>query len=184
MRVLLSITAVVWVAAEVRQALRRRPEATAADHGSRAAIRACVFVAVAGTVVARRDAPSATIDGQAPAAALGLALVWCGLGLRLWSFHTLGRYFTVTVQTSPDQPIISRGPYRVIRHPGYAGLLLAAIGLGFATDNWLALLAVAGVIALGLVYRITVEERALSRDLEGRYQSYAATRKRLIPYVW
>ena len=72
----------------------------------------------------------------------------------------------------------------MIRHPGYAGLLLAVIGLGFVIDNWASLVVLTAAIACGIIYRIIVEERALSRDLGGRYQSYAESRKRLVPFVW
>ena len=56
--------------------------------------------------------------------------------LRLWSFHTLGRYFTLTIQTSSDQPVIADGPYRLIRHPSYAGLLLIIMAVGLFIGNW------------------------------------------------
>jgi protein-S-isoprenylcysteine O-methyltransferase Ste14 len=88
------------------------------------------------------------------------------------------------VQTSQDQPVISTGPYRVVRHPGYAGILAAVVGLGFVIDNWVSLVVLTVAIAGGLIYRIGVEERALARDLGGRYQSYAESRKRLVPFVW
>ena len=72
----------------------------------------------------------------------------------------------------------------MIRHPGYAGLLIAVVGIGFAIDNWASLVALTSAMTTGLVYRIKVEERALSRDLGGRYQRYAASRKRLVPFIW
>jgi protein-S-isoprenylcysteine O-methyltransferase Ste14 len=143
-----------------------------------------MVIAALGAALARKRVPSATIGTESLVASIGLVLLWCGLGLRLWSFQTLGRYFTFTVQTSPDQPVISAGPYRVIRHPGYAGMLLAVIGLGFTIDNWVSLVVLTGAVASGLIYRIVVEERALSRDLGGRYQAYARSRRRLIPFVW
>jgi protein-S-isoprenylcysteine O-methyltransferase Ste14 len=115
---------------------------------------------------------------------IGLFCLWFGVGLRLWSFRTLGRYFTFTVQTSQDQPVVSTGPYRVIRQPGYAGILLAVIGLGVIINNWASLIVLTGAITCGIIYRITIEERALSLDLGGRYQSYAEGRKRLVPFVW
>ncbi len=143
-----------------------------------------MVIAAMGAVLAKKWFPSATIGTETVAASIGLIVLWCGLGLRLWSFQTLGRYFTFTVQTSQDQPVISAGPYRVIRHPGYAGILMAVVGLGFTIDNWVSLVVLAGAIASGLILRISVEERALSRDLEGRYQSYAESRKRLVPFIW
>jgi protein-S-isoprenylcysteine O-methyltransferase Ste14 len=181
---LLLVTAAVWVVFEARQALRQRPEARSADGGSRLAIRLSIATGGIGAGLVKQWVPSATIGTEATAAWIGLTILWCGVGLRLWSFQTLGRYFTFTVQTSEDQPVISAGPYRVIRHPGYAGILLAITGVGFVMDNWVSVVVLTGAIAIGLVYRITVEERALSRDLGGRYQSYAEGRRRLVPFVW
>ena len=115
----------------------------------------------------------------------GLAVLWCGIALRVWSIRTLGRYFTFTVQTSTDQPVITTGPYRVLRHPAYTGLLLALIGIAILTTrNWLSLLVLIPFVVVGLIYRIQVEERALLQDLGDTYRSYTATHKRLIPYIW
>ena len=111
-------------------------------------------------------------------------LFWSGISLRLWSFHTLGRYFTFTVQSSNDQPVIVDGPYRVIRHPSYAGLLLIIMAFGLFIGNWWSLVCLAGTVTGGLVFRIRVEERALTRNLGDRYLSYAATHKRLVPFIW
>ena len=155
-----------------------------ADRGSAVAIRASMLAAALGASVAARSLPSARIGTQDVASAIGLVVLWCGMGLRVWSFHTLGRYFTFTVQTSRDQPVITGGPYRVIRHPGYAGLIIVMIGIGFTIDNWGSLVLLTSAITIGLVYRITVEERALFRDLGVPYQCYAASRKRLVPFVW
>jgi protein-S-isoprenylcysteine O-methyltransferase Ste14 len=183
-RILLPVTGIVWAVFEVRQAMQQRPEARSADGGSRLAVRFSTLLGVVGAVVCKRTLHSGAIGTQATAEWIGLVFLWCGVGLRIWSFLTLGRYFTFTVQTSHDQPVISTGPYRVIRHPGYAGILLAVVGLGFVINNWASLLVLTGAIAAGLIYRITVEERALSSDLGGRYQSYAEGRKRLVPLVW
>lgn len=184
MRTLLPITDIIWAIFEIRQALQQRPEARVAERGSRLALRFSSLVGVVGVVVCKKSRPSAVIGAQTTAGWIGLVFLWCGGGLRIWSFQTLGRYVTFTVQTSQDQPVISAGPYRVIRHPGYARILLAVIGLGFVINNWASLVVPTGAIAAGLIYRITVEERALSSDLGGRYQSYAEGRKRLVPFVW
>ena len=80
------------------------------------------------------------------AASIGLVVLWCGIGLRVWSFRTLGRYFTFTVQTSQDQPVIAAGPYRAIRHPGYAGLIMLIIAICSAINNWAFLVVFASMI--------------------------------------
>jgi protein-S-isoprenylcysteine O-methyltransferase Ste14 len=114
----------------------------------------------------------------------GLAVAWAGIGLRLWSFRTLGRYFTFRVQTRADQPVISSGPYRLVRHPGYGGLELALLGFGLMLGTWIGVLAMAVLPMMGLWYRIRVEERALVAALGEPYRAFAATRKKMIPFVW
>jgi protein-S-isoprenylcysteine O-methyltransferase Ste14 len=183
-RILLYATAVVWLVAELRQSTVRRPGATQSDRGSRRVIRLATIAGVVLAGLAARFAPGFEIAARAAWDWIGLVVLWCGIGLRLWCFRTLGRYFTFTVQTSRDQPVITGGPYRFVRHPSYAGILLAVIGLGLLIGNWLSLVALAVSVGLGLVYRIDVEDRALLSDLGDDYREYASTHKRLVPFVW
>jgi protein-S-isoprenylcysteine O-methyltransferase Ste14 len=183
-RWILMVTAVIWVLLELRQSVTHRPEAVTASRRSELAFR---LIVVVGALLARtlsRVAPSATIRPAAVADWIGLVLFWSGIGLRLWSFHTLGRYFTFTVQTSSDQPVITNGPYQLIRHPGYAGLLLVIIAVGRFTGNWWSLACLTAAMAGGVVFRIRVEEQALIQNLGDRYRDYAATRRRLVPFIW
>lgn len=96
----------------------------------------------------------------------------------------MGRYFTFTVQTSSDQPVITDGPYRVVRHPSYTGLLLVFMAVGLFIGNWYSLVVLTVVVASGLVFRIRVEERALMQNLGNGYSDYAAAHKRLVPLIW
>ena len=104
--------------------------------------------------------------------------------LRVWSFVSLGQYFTFTVKVSGDQPVITRGPYRVLRHPGYAGGLLAIVGIGLLNGNWISLATIALLWLALTVWRIHIEENALMTTLDGRYRAYATLRKRLVPLIW
>jgi len=184
MRWILVGTTAVWVVLELRQSVTRRPEALRVGWGSEVLFRLVVGVGALGAGVLARAAPSATIRPAAVADWIGLALFWGGISLRLWSFHTLGRYFTFTVQTSRDQPVIADGPYRLIRHPSYAGLLLVIVAVGLVIGNWLSLVCLTVAVAIGLVFRIRVEERALVQNLGEGYRDYAATHKRLVPFIW
>ncbi len=181
---LLVATLVVWFVGESRQSRRSRPEATPAGWGTGTPIRVATAVGVLGAFGIRRALPSADLPSGAAVGWIALALLWCGVGLRFWSFATLGRYFTFTVQTSPDQPVVSSGPYRFVRHPGYAGVLVAVVGAGVLIGNWVSLAFLVTAVLVGLVLRIRIEERALSADLGGRYQAYARGRSRLVPGVW
>jgi protein-S-isoprenylcysteine O-methyltransferase Ste14 len=86
--------------------------------------------------------------------------------------------------TSADQPVITTGPYRVLRHPSYAGMLLVLGGIGLSYGNWLSLAALVFPPLIGFIYRIHVEEAALSATLGAAYTTYASRRKRIIPFVW
>ena len=114
----------------------------------------------------------------------GLAVIYAGLALRSWSIATLGRYFTYAVQVERGQRVIQHGPYSVVRHPGYAGFLLAHSGTGLALDNWLSL-AIATLLPLvGILVRVRVEEDALVRELGDTYRSYCLRTRRLVPGIW
>jgi protein-S-isoprenylcysteine O-methyltransferase Ste14 len=181
--VLLVATIVIWISFELRQSLTERSEATHVDRGSFLILR--ILYPVGFIIALELDKHHVLpIHPLMVSTWLGLSLLWCGAALRLWSFRTLGRYFTFTVQTSDDQPVISNGPYRVLRHPSYAGLLLAIAGIGLLFDSWASLAALILFLSVSLIYRIRVEELALARDLGGRYQTYATGRKRLIPFAW
>lgn len=175
---------VAWTAIEMRQAGRRRPGATRMDRGSAQVIRACWMAALAVVLVAVRVVPSASIGHGVIGFGIGLVVALAGIALRVWSQKTLGRYFTVTVMTSPDQPVIATGPYRVLRHPSYAGLELVFVGIGLVLGNWVGVAAMALLPMVGFAYRIHVEEAALSAALGEAYRSYAAGRRRMIPFIW
>jgi protein-S-isoprenylcysteine O-methyltransferase Ste14 len=181
--VLFACTIAAWMLLEIPQALKRRPEASSGDRGSLLMVRFWVTVAIVLAVLALRIASAAVLDGTV-LFGLGLAMMWCGICLRFWSFRTLGRYFTFTVMTSADQPVVTGGPYRFVRHPSYLAIVLALTGIGATYGNWLSLAALALVPLIGFIYRIRVEEAALSATLGSAYTSYASGRKRLIPFLW
>ena len=114
---------------------------------------------------------------------LGMLLVYAGITLRLYAIHVLGTSFTTTVAIAPDQHVIEAGPYRLIRHPSYTGLLITLLGIGLSSTNWLSLLALMGCALIGLSSPIHVEERVLQEHVGLRYQEYMQRSKRLIPFV-
>jgi protein-S-isoprenylcysteine O-methyltransferase len=79
--------------------------------------------------------------------------------------------------------VIAAGPYRYVRHPSYAGLLLAFLGLGVFFGNWLSLGVLMIPITLAVIHRIRLEESMLVSALGPAYNAYCARTKRLIPGV-
>jgi protein-S-isoprenylcysteine O-methyltransferase Ste14 len=138
--VLVLCTLGVWTIIEIWQALNRRSEATNMDRGSLGVVRLSAAAGVLLAALAHNVTATAFPD-NAVILGISLAVVWAGIGLRWWSFRTLGRYFTFTVMTSANQPVITTGPYRVLRHPSYAGILLIIAGIGLSYGNWLSLAA-------------------------------------------
>jgi protein-S-isoprenylcysteine O-methyltransferase Ste14 len=163
---------------------QRRAEATNADKGSYALLLTCAAAGLVWLVVASIAVPAAMIRPTSAAFAVGITLFLAGFGMRRWSEMTLGRYFTFTVMISADQPVIASGPYRLVRHPGYTGVLLIVIGSGLVNGNWLGLTGWTLLVLLPLLYRIHVEENALLIALGDRYRAYAAHHKRLLPLIW
>lgn len=127
--------------------------------------------------------PSAAIAAAPTVFWIGIACVLAGTGLRWYAVANLGRYFTVDVATQASQPVIDVGPYRYIRHPAYAGLLLALAGFALALGNWAGLLAMLLLPGSAFGYRIAVEEAALLSTLGEPYARYMRRTWRLIPFL-
>jgi protein-S-isoprenylcysteine O-methyltransferase Ste14 len=115
---------------------------------------------------------------------VGVAMVLAGVGLRAWAIVTLGRYFRRVVTIEPGQTLVRRGPYRLLRHPSYAGILLAFAGLGLALGSWVSAAVALVTLFVGLLPRIRVEERALRQAFGGDYEDYASHTSRVLPHVW
>ena len=126
---------------------------------------------------------TAPISFAAQVAAVVLAVV--GYGLAAWATYT-NRFFSSAVRLQPDrkQIVIDQGPYSVVRHPGYAGMLLYLPFSGIALGSWLAGLLAGVLLTFLLLRRTLLEDAMLRRGLPG-YDAYAARVKyRLIPGVW
>ena len=180
----LDLSVAAFAVGELSQAWRVRRGARRADLRAEIVFRALFFAGVLGLPIGRALAPDATTGDGAWLFAVGLVVGWLGLLLRWWSFASLGKYFTLVVKTSDDQPIVDRGPYRVLRHPSYSGLLLVVAGCGLMLGNWLGTTTAVVLVSTALVYRLRREESALTAALGDRYRLFAQGRARLIPYVW
>jgi protein-S-isoprenylcysteine O-methyltransferase Ste14 len=108
-----------------------------------------------------------------------------GVALRYWSMLTLGEFFTRTLVVVPGHAIVTTGPYRVVRHPGYlaqpvvltAGCALASLNLGLV-----ALLA--PLLLAAYAHRIRAEERMLASRFGREYREYSSRTSCLFPGVF
>jgi protein-S-isoprenylcysteine O-methyltransferase len=143
-----------------------------------------ILLSIATALLVTIHCPAAAILRREICIILGLVFFVAGLALRWWAIIVLGRFFTVDVQIAPDHQLIDSGPFRVMRHPSYTGVLLAFAGFGLSLANWAALLVLLLPITAALIHRIIVEEAALRRALGQRYLDYTARTSRLIPGIY
>jgi protein-S-isoprenylcysteine O-methyltransferase Ste14 len=115
---------------------------------------------------------------------LGLLIMLLSLALRFWSMRVLGEYYTRTLRVTENQAIVSQGPYRVIRHPGYLGTIFVWIGFAFAVGNWIATIILAILLFSVYGYRIRSEEAMLMDRFGNEYQEYRKQTWRLIPFIY
>ena len=114
---------------------------------------------------------------------IGIAVGVVGLGIRVWSMRVLGRDYTRSLRTRETQAVVERGPYRLVRHPGYIGSILVWVGSRLAV-NWLVAAATALVLLPVYAYRISAEEQMLVDHFGDAYRTYRARTWRLVPFVW
>jgi len=183
----------IWEIAQVAIVLPRSPELVAERVSGRMSdyrwdmviLSVMGLATIAKYVVAGLDLRYGW-TARLPLALQIAALVFAtlGYGLTVWAMAT-NRFFAKVnrIQRERGHEVVSHGPYRWVRHPGYLGTLAFELGTPVALSSWWALIPAALMVLL-TVLRTALEDRALRRDLPG-YEEYAQeTRWRLLPGVW
>lgn len=111
----------------------------------------------------------------------GAALVALGLGFAIWARVHLGGNWSGTVTLKQDHNLTRTGPYRLVRHPIYTGILLAILGSAIAEAEWRGFVALV-LIMLAFLRKIAVEERFLVAEFGDVYARYRAEVPALIPW--
>ena len=114
--------------------------------------------------------------------AAGLVLFALGLGLAIWARVHLGRNWGVPMTQKDEPELVTGGPYRLVRHPIYSGIIAAGIGTAVGLSwFWLVPVLLAGSY---FVYAATVEERFLAEEFPDTYLQYKRSTKMLVPFVF
>lgn len=188
--ILLSVSSVAWLALEITLIVRdarRGMGRTGRDRGTRSLNFILVLVAVvAADVLAGVAGPGSPlrVPGKSWIVLAGLIIIWAGLAIRVWAVAELGRSFRTTVEVDAGQAVVSSGPYRLVRHPSYTGLLLIATGFGLGEDTWPGLVICLVLPLAAMLWRIRVEEAELGRVLGEPYLAYREHTWRLVPGLW
>lgn len=111
----------------------------------------------------------------------GLLTILLGLVIRVWASVTLGGMYSGYLRVKIGRILVTDGPYRFVRHPGYAGFLLVALGLAIGYSSLIGLVAIPVLLLPGLAYRMRVEERLLHEQFGEEYIAYVQHTGKLFP---
>jgi protein-S-isoprenylcysteine O-methyltransferase len=187
---LMSLTSelgLIYLVSEILLTLTRRSRSktgTKQDRSTLGIIWLVIAVSVMTGIFVAQNFRAATLPHERMFATAGVVLFFAGLILRWWAIIVLGRFFTVDVTIETDHELVERGPFRIVRHPSYTGVLLAFVGLALSLRNWAALLVILIPIGVAFIHRMNVEEDALSHALGSRYAEYMKRTKRLVPFIY
>jgi protein-S-isoprenylcysteine O-methyltransferase Ste14 len=114
--------------------------------------------------------------------AVGLGLFALGLGFAIWARVHIGRNWGSPMTQKSEPELVTSGPYHLVRHPIYSGILTAGAGTAVALSwQWLIVVGLAGTYFL---YSATVEERYLTQQFPDTYPAYRHSTKMFVPYIF
>jgi protein-S-isoprenylcysteine O-methyltransferase Ste14 len=122
------------------------------------------------------------LDSDPWRAGFGILLFALGLGFAIWARLHIGRNWGTPMSKKDDPELVTSGPYRLVRHPIYSGILLAGVGTAVALNwTWLFVVVLTGVY---FVYSAIEEERYLTVQFPDSYPIYRRSTKMLVPFIF
>ena len=115
---------------------------------------------------------------------LGIGLMLLGIVIRISAVLTLRKAFTLNVQVTSRQRLITSGLYQKIRHPAYTGSILCLVGVALALRNFLSVIGVFCCCIICYQIRIAVEEAVLENRFGEEYTSYKRNTYKLFPFIF
>jgi len=185
LNVVVIIVSLVWFLSEVFLArLKRSADAdTKVDKSSLRILWAVIILSIVSGVFLGAQHTGHFGGGSVLVPLTGLALIAAGLIVRWIAILSLRRQFTVDVAITSGHRLIKAGIYRSVRHPSYSGSLLSFFGLGLCFSSYLSLLVIFVPILSAFLYRIRIEEKALTDAFGKEYELYCSSTKRFIPGI-
>lgn len=115
-------------------------------------------------------------------AGVGLVLFALGLGFAIWARMHIGRNWGTPMAQKNEPELVTSGPYHLVRHPIYSGILVAGVGTAVALSwLWLTAVVLAGIYFL---YSAAVEERYMIEQFPDAYPAYKRSTKMLVPFIF
>jgi protein-S-isoprenylcysteine O-methyltransferase Ste14 len=168
---------IYWLLAAV--SMKRGRIQWSREVGVRVVLVVLVILLVRGGVFRHHDHGLNTDPWRA---AIGLILFALGLGFAIWARLHIGRNWGTPMTQKVDPELVTSGPYHLVRHPIYSGILLAGVGTAIALA-WLGLILVA-LVGAYFIYSATVEERYMAEQFPDAYPAYKGSTKMLVPFIF
>ncbi len=176
--------AIVFFAFLIRASVRKGSDAGAKrDNRSRLGIiLQSVGIALAGFGPTQ---PSLAPDNPGAIAGTIAVLLFMGGSIALFalSARALGKNWSVVARTLDDHQLVRHGPYALVRHPIYVGMLLFLLGLAAAVGHWVQLLIAIPVFLAGTLIRTRIEDQLLENRFGEAFRDYARATPALIPRI-
>lgn len=114
-----------------------------------------------------------------------IGVLFCALGIAfaIWARHTLGKNWSSNLEIKEGHELIISGPYKLVRHPIYTGVIFALLGT-FIEEASLRILILLVLIALGMYMRSKIEEGLMLKQFPEEYSGYKNKTKALIPWIF
>jgi protein-S-isoprenylcysteine O-methyltransferase Ste14 len=176
-----------WIASEVGILLlmrTRRSSGEVKDRGSIIVLWVALLISITlGRWIGQTYSEATVLEAHWVRVATVIIFA-VALALRWTAVMTLGKSFSANVAIRTTQSLHKTGLYSLVRHPSYTGLILILFAEALRTRNWVGFAVVLIPTTAALLYRIHVEEAALSSAFGEEYAAYSGTTKRLIPGVY
>lgn len=150
----------------------------------RIVIAFAVALILAKTSASRTTYPSSFfnhVTGNSLLLVLATVFTLVGIGLAVWARLHLGRNWSSSPNMKVGHTLVTSGPYQLIRHPIYTGVLTAILGSALVNSLWFIILAFASFV---FVRRVRKEEGYMLNLFPNEYPEYKKHTWALIPYVW
>jgi len=176
-----------WVASEILVAVitrTRNNTGNTRDRGSMLILWIVIASAVTACIWISEVTPANMFGGAHWLKVASVGVIGVALAIRWTAIFSLGKSFSANVAIHTSQQLNRTGPYRLVRHPSYLGLLLVFLAIGIHSRNWISFGIVIVPTTAALLYRIAIEEAALNEAFGEDYAAYSKTTKRLIPGLY
>lgn len=113
----------------------------------------------------------------------GALITFLGVVFAIWARRVLGSNWSGEITLKKEHQLVQSGPYALVRHPIYTGILLGVLGTGIATGELRGLIAF-GLCFLGFFFKLRIEEELMQQQFPGQYADYKTRVKMLVPFIF